>query len=145
MRNFKTTLVPLLLFSLCMSIQFITITTIGLQLHYRVEWYRTCIRFLKTGTMLPIRYIFLSPIPKIREFIPARTTKFLLSKRHRDLEIEYFVKICKFFPFTSKNKWLNWTFAINFFLMFWGPQNGQICFWACQRKTVFLVFFMFSF
>ena len=27
------------------------------------------LRFSKTGTMLPIRYIFMSPIPKISKFI----------------------------------------------------------------------------
>ena len=43
-----------------------------------VEWYSTCWQCSKMGTMLPIKHIFMSPIP--------------FSKNHRDLKYEYYLR-----------------------------------------------------
>ena len=49
------------------------------------------LRFSKTGTMLPIRYIFMSPIKKNPANLAARVAEFSLSKINRDLKNEYFL------------------------------------------------------
>ena len=62
--------------------------------------------FLKSYTLLQIKYIFRRPIPKNRQLLPRerRTSGkvFNFLKYHRDLKHLYFLKICKNLPFTTR-------------------------------------------
>ena len=57
--------------------------------------------------LIRYEYIFMRSIKKLANFAKrapvARAAKFSFSKNRRDLKYEYFLKICRIFPKTSKN------------------------------------------
>ena len=73
----------------------------GLSLLYcRMEWFTTFLRFSKMNTLLPIRYILMSSIPKNC----AGAANFSFPKSHRDLKNDFFHEICIKEHSPEKNK-----------------------------------------
>ena len=78
----------------------------------------------ETFTLLSIRFIFRSSIPKNGQFRPrgriAHAAKFSFSKNHRDLKINLFFFICRNLPCSMyiKEQSQKITFLINICLIF---------------------------
>ena len=81
----------------------------------------------KTGTVLQIRYIFISPIPKNRRICPHARQSFHFQKLARTLKISFSAHLqmpSLFFKEQSSKR----KFCIQFCLIFLlGPQNGKNC------------------
>ena len=110
----------------------------------RVEWYSTLWRFSKTGTMLPIRYICMSTIPKNRLNWLGKVLIFK-TRQGKGLKKIFFPKYLRTPSFyfkeqSPKRKYENqivWNFLL-------GPQDGQFGFIRPnQRKNIFLSFSLF--
>ena len=91
----------------------------------------------KLGTLLPIRYIFRSSLPKNRRFLPSvRAVKFSHSKITGALEI-FFLNL-QIPSFHFKNQSTKRNFGIQLCLViFLGPQNGQNCLPMVMAKTFY--------
>ena len=125
-------------------------TIVRPQLQYSIQQggvMQNFFRFSKTGTMLPIKYsILFCPIQKNLRIWPlACAAKFSLSKNHRDLKMNLFYFICKYLPFTLKNKRQkkirNLFFSLN---LCFGPQNAQICFSTWPQEKLVSFYFQLS-
>ena len=113
-----------------------------LYLYSRVEWFSNFSRFLKTGTMLPISYIFMSPnlknqwiwqhmrqsfcFPKI-----AGTLKWIVFSENLHMSSFYFKEQ------SPKRKFRIYVFFKIFLL---SPQIGQnLCLPMVKAKTIYIV------
>ena len=103
-------------------------------MHIRVEWYGTCLQFLKTGTMLPIRYIFM------------RCKVFYIQKITGALKFNFFLFANTFVLLQrtiANKKNLN----LNLINIFVGPQNWKNWFcpwWGESNFFCFSVVFAFK-
>ena len=94
--------------------------------------------------MLPIMYIFMSPNPKIGEFVRIRRMRdkiLIFKKITGTLKINIFFRKCEnIFLLLQRTiaKKMIWNKKLNKMLL--GPQNGKIGFWLGQRKNKFFEF-----
>ena len=104
--------------------------------------------FLKSYTLLQIKYIFRRPIPKNRQLLPRerRTSGkvFNFLKYHRDLKHLYFLNICKNLPFTTRTIVNIENLKLNFCL-FLSSQIGKTVFDMFKGKQNLFRLFCFVF